>query len=450
MAKTKKSATANEVKTELEEQVVAEQPVEVESNVAETVEQPEVVEQTTEDAPAKEENGFVKTLKTFGNNTKNFFVGVGVKTKNFCVKLFKKDKEEHPAAETAAEGEAAAAQVNPSLMEAQLPLKVKVGRFLRSQTGWLFVLPALILMCIFTFWPIISAFINAFKQNYNPLLAAGQPQFDGWGFENFVRVLKGDTGTGGANFIQCLVNTLIFTFISVPLSTLLALLISVALNSIKPLQKAYQTILFLPYLTNSLAMGAVFATFFAVIGTESQMSPGIANNILSLFGLAPINWTGTGPLVSPKWVISENLTIPWAKYIVVIIYEIWSGLPFKILILFSALQSVNKQYYDAAKIDGASKNTVLWKITTPMISPMISYLLVTGIMGGMKQYSSIVGLFGEQMGIDYDMGTMVGYIYSYVSNGQMGYAYAGSLILFAIIMVITAINRYVSKKKVSY
>ena len=202
-------------------------------------------------------------------------------------------------------------------------------------------------------------------------------------------------------------------------------------------------------------MGAVFATFFAVIGTEAEVAAGtanmgLANNLLQLLGLAPINWPGTGPLISPKWVLGDALTIPWAKYIVVIVYEVWSGLPFKILILFSALQSVNKQYYDAAKIDGASKNTILWKITTPMISPMISYLLVTGIMGGMKQYSSIVGLFGEQMGIDYDMGTMVGYIYRYIANGKMGYAYAGSLLLFAIIMVITAINKYVSKKKVSY
>ena len=112
--------------------------------------------------------------------------------------------------------------------------------------------------------------------------------------------------------------------------------------------------------------------------------------------------------------------------------------------------NVNKQYYDAAKIDGANKNTVLWKITVPMISPMISYLLVTGIMGGMKQYSAVVGIFGEQMGIEYDVGTMVGYIYRYIEDGNMGYAYAGSLLLFIIIMAITALNRYVSKKKVSY
>ena len=421
MAKTKNSAVTDEVKTEVEQSVVE--------------------QEAANEALQKEESGFAPT---FGSKVKNFFVGIGVKTKKLCAKIFKKDKSVQT--EVQAQGAAEAVQENPLPLEPQLPRSVRVGRFLISQSGWLFVLPAVILMCVFTFWPIISAFINAFKQNYSALTG----KFDGWGFENFVRVLKGDTGTGGASFVQCLVNTMIFTFVSVPLSTLLALLISVALNSIKPLQKAYQTILFLPYLTNSLAMGAVFATFFAVIGTESSMSVGLANNLLQAFGLAPINWIGTGPLVSPKWVLGDSITIPWAKYIVVIVYEVWSGLPFKILILFSALQSVNKQYYDAAKIDGASKNTILWKITTPMISPMISYLLVTGIMGGMKQYSSIVGLFGSQMGIDYDMGTMVGYIYRYIEDGKMGYAYAGSLLLFAIIMVITAINRYVSKKKVSY
>ena len=316
-------------------------------------------------------------------------------------------------------------------------------RFLGAQSGWLFVLPAVVLMLIFTFYPIVNAFIGAFQQNYNALSGT----YDGWGFESFVRVLKGDTGTGGATFVQCLVNTLVFTLISVPLSTLLALLISVALNSIKPLQKAYQTVLFLPYLTNSLAMGAVFATFFTIIGTKNDTATvGIVNNFLEIFGVEHIDWMGIG---SPTWALGA-ISIPWAKYIVVIVYEVWSGLPFKILILFSALQSVNKQYYDAAKIDVASKSTILWKITAPLISPMISYLLVTGIMGGMKQYSAIVGLFGEQMGIDYDMGTMVGYIYRYISDGYTGYAFAGSLLLFAIIMVITAINTQVSKKRVTY
>lgn len=320
----------------------------------------------------------------------------------------------------------------------------KVKRFFKSQSGWLFVLPAVILMCVFTFYPIVNAFIGAFKQNYNGLNGS----FDGWGFENFVRVLKGDTGTGGANFLQCLVNTVVFTLVSVPLSTLLALLISVALTSIKPLQKAYQTVLFLPYLTNALAMGAVFATFFTIVGTRNNTETvGLFNIVLGWFGIDPVDWIGKAG--GPTWELG-SLTIPWPKYIVMIIYEVWSGLPFKILILFSSLQSVNKQYYDAARIDGANKHTILWKITAPMISPMISYLIVTGIMGGMKQYTAVVGIFSEQMGIDYDMGTVVGYIYQYIDKGMTGYAFAGSLLLFFIIMIFTGINRFVSKKRVKF
>lgn len=374
---------------------------------------------------------------TLTQKTKQAFASFGGKVKGLFVKDKKQEMPEHKSEEQVVSYSA------DLLKGPELPRKEKFLRFLGAQSGWLFVLPAVVLMLIFTFYPIVNAFIGAFQQNYNALSGT----YDGWGFESFVRVLKGDTGTGGATFVQCLVNTLVFTLISVPLSTLLALLISVALNSIKPLQKAYQTVLFLPYLTNSLAMGAVFATFFTIIGTKNDTATvGIVNNFLEIFGVEPIDWMGIG---SPTWDLGA-ISIPWAKYIVVIVYEVWSGLPFKILILFSALQSVNKQYYDAAKIDGASKSTILWKITAPLISPMISYLLVTGIMGGMKQYSAIVGLFGEQKGIDYDMGTMVGYIYRYISDGYTGYAFAGSLLLFAIIMVITAINTQVSKKRVTY
>ncbi len=330
----------------------------------------------------------------------------------------------------------------------------KLRRGFKAQSGWLFVAPALILMLVFTFYPIVAAFVNAFKLDYNSSANMGEGIYNGWGIDNFTRVLRGDTGTAGANFMQCLVNTLVFTLISVPLSTVLALLISVALNSIKALQKAYQTILFLPYLTNALAMGAVFATFFQVIGTPEQIginegTYGIINIVLGWFGISPVNWIGKGFMTTPYWRIGQ-LNIPWAKYIVVIVYEVWSGLPFKILILFSALQSINKQYYDAAKVDGASRSTVLWRITAPMISPQISYLLVTGIMGGMKQYSAVVGIFGEQMGRDFDMGTMVGYIYNYIETGASGYAFAGSLLLFLIIMVITAINNAITKKHTTY
>lgn len=317
----------------------------------------------------------------------------------------------------------------------------RFGKFLKTQNGWLFVLPAVILMCIFTFYPIVNSLLSAFKNNYNGLTG----KYDGLGFDNFKAVitntkLSNKVSLPPADFGLCLENTLIFAFISVPVSTLLALLISVALNSIKPLQKAYQTIFFLPYLTNALAMGAVFATFFTIIGTQSNTETvGLVNNVLQLFGLKAVNWVGVG---------SSKI----ANRFVVIVYEIWAGLPFKILILFGALQQVNKQYYDAAKVDGATKATTLWKITVPLISPMLSYLLITGLMGGLKSYSAIVGIFGEEMGPNnsYAMGTMVGFVYKCIDTSSIGYAAAGSLILFAIIMVFTAINLYVSKKKVHY
>ncbi|MBQ3571241.1 MAG: sugar ABC transporter permease [Clostridia bacterium] len=357
------------------------------------------------------------------------------------------DVQESAPAEVVSEGEV--------LEVPKLSTKERVSRFLRSQQGWLFVLPALLLMCVFTFYPIVSSFVNSFKEEYDGL----NDTFKDWGFDNFAVVLnlkQTDIAMGGANFLQCLTNTMVLTFVSVPLSTFVALFIAVALKSIKPLQKAYQTVLFLPYLTNSLAMGAVFLTFFQVIGTKNNVEQvGIVNELLDLFNVKPIKWIrGTTldnkPLVWHLGSVDGGVDIPWTKYVIMIVYEVWSGLPFKILILFSALQSVNKQYYDAARIDGASRSTILWKITTPLISPMISYLLITGIMGGMKQYSAVVGVFGPQMGTNYDMGTMVGYIYSYLEEGYTGYAYAGSLILFVIIMIITLINLRVSKKRVTY
>lgn len=343
-------------------------------------------------------------------------------------------------------------EINKLLGGSNLSTGEKVKRFLKSQSGWLFVLPAVILMIVFTFYPIVNAFIGAFKQEYSQMTNT----YDGIGFGNFLKVLKGDTGaTGGANFLQCLFNTLVFTLISVPLSTILALLISVALTKIKVLQKAYQTILFLPYLTNALAMGAVFATFFTIVGhARNTETVGLVNTVLSWFGADtvnnPIHWVDSQ---APAFYLGM-LKISWTKYLVLIIYEVWSGLPFKILILFSALMSVNKQYYDAAKIDGASKSTVLWKVTTPMIAPMLSYLIVTGIMGGMKQYTAVVGLFGDRegnMGTEFDMGTMVGYIYKFIKGaGNTGYACAGSVLLFLIIMLITALNKFVTKKLVKF
>ncbi len=306
--------------------------------------------------------------------------------------------------------------------------KQKLKEFYYNQKGWIFLVPTMILLLIFTFYPIVNTLISAFKNNYEGLSGT----YNGIGVENFKKVIQ------YKKFTNVLTNTLLFAFISVPVSTILALLISVWLNSIKWIQKLYQTIFFLPYLTNALAIGAVFAAMFNIINPTNPTSVGLINTILGWFGVKPINWINVGSNV-------------WANRFVVLLYEVWSALPFKILILFSSLQSVNKQYYQAAKIDGAGKVSTLLHVTVPLISPMISYLVVTGFIGGFKEYTAIVGIFGTNMGPnDGEMNTMVGFIYDRINDGGTGVAAAGALILFAIIFVFTLINLWFSKRRVHY
>ena len=243
-------------------------------------------------------------------------------------------------------------------------------------------------------------------------------------------------------FWMALRNTIVIVFLTVIPSVLIALLIAVALNSIKPLQKLFQTIFFLPYLTNTLAIAAVFQIMFQSAGGAASVQ-GIINNVIEFFGGTQVDWL--------------NGSNYWASVAVVVIYSIWNGLAFKILILMGALQSVNKQCYEAAKIDGTPKRRVLTKITVPLISPMIAYLLVTGFIGAFKEYTAVLGLFSSPgstaMGNNNFMITIVGYIYQYIDGsyaGEYGIASAASLILLVIIMIFTAINMYVSKKKVHY
>jgi multiple sugar transport system permease protein len=275
----------------------------------------------------------------------------------------------------------------------------------------------------------------AFLEKYGNMAELGGKTFE-FGISNFEYVLQYH------DFMTCLKNTVILCVATVPISTVLALLIAVALNSIKPLQKTLQTIFFLPYVTNSIAIGMVFAAMFNMIGLRADGtadSVGIINNVIQFFGGEPINWMNAG---------SDY----WANIIVMTVYIVWNALPFKILILLGGLQSVNKQYYDAAKVDGTSRARVFTRITVPLLSPMIAYVVITGFIGGFKEYSSIVGVFGESMGPvgnDYALDTMVGFIYRAIGK-QEGTASAAALILFAIIFVVTMINLYVSNKKTHY
>ena len=303
--------------------------------------------------------------------------------------------------------------------------------------AWLYLAPAIVLLLIFTVWPIINTVRIAFLDGYNMLGAVGGETYE-FGIKNFTDVLDEYSG-----FKEALINTLLLTVVTVPLSTILALLIAVCLNSIRPLQRFLQTIFFLPYVTNSIAIGMVFEAMFNIIGLSpdatSAESWGIINNIIGLFGMDPVNW------------INMNSGY-WPNIWVMVFYIVWNALPFKILILLGGLQSINKQYYDAAKVDSTPRVRVFTKITVPLLSPMLAYVVITGFIGGFKEYSSIVGIFGDDMkavGTDHSLNTMVGYIYEALGNNE-GRASAAALILFAIIFVVTMINLYVSKKKTHY
>ena len=299
--------------------------------------------------------------------------------------------------------------------------------------AWLYLAPAIALLLVFTVWPIFNTLRMAFWEDYSIMKDLGGRLDFKFGIKNFVKVINYQ------GFKDCLVNTLLLTVLTVPLSTLLALLIAVCLNAIKPLQRLLQTIFFLPYVTNSIAIGMVFEAMFNIVGYKTpEESIGIINTVLGVFGMDPINWINAGSSY-------------WANIAVLVIYIVWNALPFKILILLGGLQSINRQYYDAAKIDSTPRVRVFTKITVPLLSPMLAYVVITGFIGGFKEYSSIVGIFGDDMQAvgGESLNTMVGYIYDALGN-QEGRASAAALILFAIIFVVTMINLYVSKKKTHY
>ncbi len=289
--------------------------------------------------------------------------------------------------------------------------------------GWLYLLPAILFLGFFMVYPLVDVFVYSFEEGYN----SASQTFFGVGLYNYSYVLH------DPYFLQALKNTFILVIITVPLSTIIALLISVGLNSITAVKKLYQTVYFLPYVTNTLAVGLVFMILFK----KTAYTDGLANLILAWFGKGPVDFID-GPY--------------WAKMFVLCFYTVWVVMPFKVLILTSALASVNQDYYNAAKVDGTSSFRIFRKITLPMISPMIFYLVITGFIGAFKAYSDAVALFGTNLNAA-EMNTIVGYVYDMLygdSGGYPSYASAAAIILFAVVFTITLINLSISKKNVHY
>ncbi len=289
--------------------------------------------------------------------------------------------------------------------------------------AWLYLLPAILFLGVFMVYPLIDVFVYSFEEGFH----SASQTYTGIGGYNYDYVLRDQL------FIQALKNTFILVIITVPVSTGLALLISLGLSSIKKLREAFQTIYFLPYVTNTLAVGLVFMILFA----PTAYTDGLVNTFLGVFGVEPIDFIG-GPY--------------WAKMLTLCIYTVWVVLPFKILILTSALASVKQDYYNAAMIDNTPKWRVFTRITLPMISPMLFYLIITGFIGAFKAYSDAVALFGTNLNAA-EMNTIVGYIYDMLyseGGGYPSFASAAAIILFVIVLTITVINLLVSRKHVHY
>lgn len=292
-----------------------------------------------------------------------------------------------------------------------------------SPKGWLYLLPVMLFLGIFMVYPLVDVFIYSTEQGFN----FASQSYDGVGLGNYSYVLR------DPYFLQAVKNTFILVIFTVPISTVLSLLISVGLSSINRLRNLFQTIYFLPYVTNTLAVGLVFMILFKV----TSYTNGFANLVLGLFGMKPVDFID-GPY--------------GAKMFVLCFYTIWVVMPFKILILTSALASVNDGYYKAAQVDGTGKIRVFLRITLPMISPTLFYLVITGFIGAFKAYSDAVALFGTDLNTA-EMNTIVGYVYDRLysnGGGYPSYASAAAIILFLIVLTITCVNLLISKKHVHY
>ena len=289
-----------------------------------------------------------------------------------------------------------------------------------SKKAWLYLLPAIVLLGVFLIYPLVDVFIYSLEEGYN----FASQTYSGVGGRNYLYVLH------DPYFLQALKNTLILVAITVPLSTCIAILISTALSSIRPLRQLFQTVYFLPYVTNTLAVGLVFMVLFQ----RTEYTDGLVNLMIEWFGGKSVDFID-GPY--------------WAKMFVLCFYTIWVVMPFKILVLTSALASVNQDYYKAARVDGTSRTRIFFRITLPMISPMIVYLVITGFIGAFKAYSDAVALFGTDLNAA-GMNTIGGYVYDMLygdSGGYPSYASAAAIILFVIVLTITCINLLVSRRR---
>lgn len=301
----------------------------------------------------------------------------------------------------------------------------------KNYKNFLYITPFIIILTIFTFVPLIKTFIISFNGSYNKF--SDSLDWTSFNFKNYEAVFKDPF------FNLSFFNTIFLVFISVPISIFLSLMIALCLNTVynKFLKSVLETFFFLPFLMNKVIMGIVFSIIFYHSYGFFNQSDGLMNVFLNKF----FN------IKSSSWV---NYSASWGKKIfVLIVYLVWSGLPFKIFIFSLGLKNIDKNYYDAAKIDGASKFKILRKITIPLLSNVIFYQFILSILQVIKEYDSIIGVFGD-ISDNSNIQTITFYIYRQLQSNQLdSYAKgtAASMILFLISFIFVSIIFYFIKSK---
>ncbi|MCD7822763.1 MAG: sugar ABC transporter permease [Oscillospiraceae bacterium] len=291
-----------------------------------------------------------------------------------------------------------------------------IRRKLRPYKGFLYLLPSIIILCVFTIYPLIKTFVMSFMEDYNLV----NDTYTAINLENYKELFS------DATFLAALKNTGIYVIFVVPISVILSLIIAVFINDVVRGKAIFQTLYFLPYVTSVIAIGLVWRWMF-------NSNYGLINSILNLFGIDSIGWLNETKYAMPA----------------LIIFSVWKSLAFNILIFLSGLQTIPQDIYRAARVDSTPKMRVFFRLTVPQMKPIIVYAFMMGFISAFKVYNEVYSLFGgTRAGPANSAITVVYYIYAKFYNSyRYGIAAAAAVVLFVIIFVFTMIERYVTRDR---